>query len=172
MLEPFEGQWPRIDPSAFIHRAATVIGDVEIGRESSVWPGATLRGDDAPIRIGAQTSIQDGCVVHTTEGLSTTIVGDRVTVGHAAILHGCRIEDACIIGMGSIILDNAHVEHHCIIGAGALIPPNKRVPSGSVVVGNPMKILRACTESDLKAIEDGWKEYVTRTAQYRARDLP
>lgn len=172
MLEPFEGHHPRVDPLAFIHRAATVIGDVQIGPESSVWPAATIRGDDGPIVIGAQSSIQDGSVLHNTEGLSRTIVGDRVTVGHSAILHGCRIDDECIIGMGSIILDNAHVETHCIIGAGAVIPPGKRIPTGSVVVGNPMRILRACTPQDLEGITTGWKEYVTRAAQYRGRATP
>lgn len=172
MLEPFEKHAPRVDPRAFIHPAATVIGEVTIGPESSVWPAASIRGDDGPIVIGAQSSIQDGCVLHNTECVSVTIVGDRVTVGHRAILHGCRIEDECIIGMGSIILDNAVVERHCIIGAGAVIPPGKRIASGSVVVGNPMRVLRNCTEADLTGIDQGWREYVTRTAQYLARTLP
>lgn len=170
MLESFEAHHPRVDPSAFVHAAAVVIGEVEIGPESSVWPTATIRGDDGPIVIGAQSSIQDGAVLHNTEGVSVTVVGNRVTVGHRAVLHGCRIEDACIIGMGCIILDNAVVERHCIIGAGAVIPPGKRIASGSVVVGNPMKVLRACTPQDLEGIEGGWKEYVTRTTQYRRRD--
>jgi len=170
MIERFEHHLPRIDETAYVHPAAIVIGDVVVGAESSIWPTATLRGDDGPIVVGAQSSIQDGCILHDTEGLSTTRVGDRVTVGHRAILHGCTIESACIIGMGSIILDGAHIEEHCIIGAGALIPPGRRVPAGSVVVGNPMRTLRSCTERDLAAIEAGWQEYVRRVHQYRQRD--
>lgn len=170
MLESFEAFEPDIDPAAYVHAAAVVIGQVKIGPESTVWPAATVRGDDGPIVIGAQTSIQDGAVLHNTEGLSVTTVGDRVTVGHQAILHGCTVEDDCIIGMGSIVLDNAVIERHCIIGAGALVPPGKRIASGSVVIGSPAKVMRACTDQDLEWIEHSWKEYVTRCQQYRARD--
>jgi len=169
MQEPFEEHVPRIHPEAFVHASAVVIGEVEIGAESSVWPTAVLRGDDGPISIGARTSIQDGAVVHDTEGLSTTTVGDRVTVGHRAILHGCTIGDDCIIGMGCIILDNAIVEPGSIVGAGAVVPPGKRVTAGSVVVGNPMRVLRACTEKDIEFIAYSWREYVRRIGQYRAR---
>ena len=170
MLECFESHVPKVDASAFVHSAAILIGEVEVGPESSVWPTATLRGDDGPIRIGARTSVQDGAVVHNTEGLSTTTVGDRVTVGHRVILHGCTIGDDCIIGMGCIILDNAVVEPGCIVGAGAVIPPGKRVKAGTVVVGNPMRVLRTCTDKDTEFIEYSWREYVKRVAQYRARD--
>ena len=170
MQEPFEGHVPQVHPDAFVHSAAILIGEVEIGPESSVWPTATLRGDDGPIRIGARTSIQDGTVIHNTEGLSTTTVGDRVTVGHRVILHGCTVGDDCIIGMGCIILDNAVVEPGCIVGAGAVIPPGKRVEAGTVVVGNPMRLLRTCTEKDTEFIAYSWKEYVKRVGQYRARD--
>lgn len=150
-----------------MHASAVIIGQVEVGAESSVWPQVTMRGDDGPIIIGRQTSIQDGTVIHNTEGLSTTTVGNRVTVGHGVILHGCTIEDDCIIGMGSIILDNAVVESGSIVGAGALVAPGKRVPGGSVVVGNPFKRLRACTDKDREFIEFSWREYVKRTHQYR-----
>ena len=170
MQEPFEGHQPQIDPDAFVHAAAVVIGEVTLGALSSVWPTATLRGDDGPIRIGTRTSIQDGTVIHNTEGLSTTTVGDRVTVGHRVILHGCTVGDDCIIGMGCIILDNAVVEPGCIVGAGALIPPGKRVKAGTVVIGNPMRVLRTCTPADHESIEFSWREYVKRVGQYRARD--
>jgi len=166
-VECFETHSPRIHARAFVHTSAVVIGDVEIGEQSSVWPNVTMRGDDGPIVIGCRSSIQDGTVVHMTGGLSTTTVGDRVTVGHGAILHGCTIEDDCIIGMGSIILDNAVIERGCIVGAGALVPPGKRVPAGSVVVGNPFRLLRACTPKDREFIEFSWTEYVERTRQYR-----
>ncbi|MCA9651074.1 MAG: gamma carbonic anhydrase family protein [Myxococcales bacterium] len=167
-IEAFEDHHPRIHERAFVHASAVLIGRVEIGEESSVWPNVTLRGDDGTIVVGRCSSIQDNTVAHMTEGRSVTTVGDRVTVGHGVILHGCTIEDDCIVGMGAIILDNAVVERGCIVGAGALVPPGKRVPAGSVVVGNPFTVLRACTEADLEFIEYSWREYVKRTAQYRA----
>lgn len=166
-IERFGPHTPRIDPEAFVHPTAVLIGRVELGAESSVWPNVTMRGDDGPIVVGRQSSIQDGTVAHMTEGRSVTTVGDRVTVGHGVILHGCTIEDDCIIGMGSIILDNAVVERGCIVGAGALVPPGKRVPSGSVVVGNPFKVLRPCSKEDQEFIAYSWREYVKRTRQYR-----
>jgi gamma-carbonic anhydrase len=167
-LERFSGHFPQVHAEAFVHASAVLIGQVRIGAWSSVWPNVTLRGDDGPIAIGTQTSIQDGTVVHMTEGRNTTTVGDRVTVGHGVILHGCTIEDDCIIGMGSIILDDAVVERGCIVGAGALVPPGKRVSAGRVVVGNPFTVLRACSEADREFIEYSWREYVKRTQQYRA----
>lgn len=165
-VERFEGHVPQIHPEAFVHASAVLIGQVRIGAQSSVWPHVTLRGDDGPIVVGAQTSIQDGTVVHMTEGRSRTTVGDRVTVGHKVILHGCTIEDDCIVGMGSIILDDAVVERGSIVGAGAVVPPGKRVAAGSVVVGNPFRVLRACTEEDLEFIAYSWREYVRRARQY------
>lgn len=170
MQEPFENHRPQLHPEAWVHASAVVIGEVEIGPESSVWPTATLRGDDGPIRIGACTSIQDGTVIHNTEGLSTTTVGDRVTVGHRVILHGCTVGDDCIIGMGAIILDNAVVEPGSIVGAGTVVPMGKRVEAGTVVIGNPMRVLRACTPKDTEFIAYSWREYQKRVAQYRARD--
>ena len=170
MLERYGDAYPQVHPLAYVHRAAVVIGDVVLGSESSVWPHVTIRGDDGPIRIGAQSSVQDGTVVHLTEGRSRVDVGDRVTVGHNAIVHGCTIEDDCIIGMGAILLDNAVVERGCIVGAGALVPPGKRVPAGSVVVGNPFKVLRQATPHDIEFIAFSWREYVQRTGEYRRRD--
>ncbi|MCH9684899.1 MAG: gamma carbonic anhydrase family protein [Deltaproteobacteria bacterium] len=167
-LERFGDHTPHIDPQAFVHSSAVVIGRVRVGAESSVWPNVTMRGDDGPIVVGARSSVQDGTVVHMTEGRSPTIIGDQVTVGHNAIIHGCTIEDDCIIGMGAVILDDAVVERGCIVGAGALVPPGKRVPAGSVVVGNPFRVMRACTAQDTEFIAFSWQEYVQRTHQYRA----
>lgn len=168
MLEPFEDKHPRIADTAFVHRAATVIGEVHVGPASSIWPNTTLRGDDGPIVIGANTSIQDGTVVHNTEGHSVTTVGDRVTVGHNAILHGCTVEDDCLIGMGAIVLDNAVIERGSIVGAGTLVSGGRVVAAGSVVVGNPMRVLRTATAKDAQWIEHAWREYVKRCEQYRA----
>jgi gamma-carbonic anhydrase len=167
MFEDFDGKSPRVDPRAFVHAAAVVIGDVVIGPESSIWPNVTLRGDDGPVVIGAQSSIQDNAVIHCTQGLSWTRVGDRVTVGHSAILHGCTIHDEVLIGMGAIVLDNAVVESGSLVAAGTLVPPGKVVRAGTVVAGNPMKVLRECRDSDRQMIDTGWRAYVARAAQYR-----
>jgi carbonic anhydrase/acetyltransferase-like protein (isoleucine patch superfamily) len=164
--EAFAGKSPRVDPSAFVHAAATLIGDIVIGPESSVWPNVTLRGDDGPIVIGGQTSIQDNAVIHCTESWSQTRVGDRVTVGHSAVLHGCTIHDDVLIGMGAIVLDNAVVESGALVAAGTLVPPGKVVRAGTVVAGNPMKLVRECADKDRQMIETGWRAYVRRAAQY------
>lgn len=166
-FEPFEDKHPRVDPSAYVHPSAVLIGEIEIGPESSVWPNVTLRGDDGPIVIGSQTSIQDNTVIHATEGLSWTRVGDRVTVGHGVILHGCTIHDDALIGMGAIVLDNAVVESGAMVAAGTLVPPGKIVRSGTLVAGNPMKLLRECRDTDRAMIEFSWRAYVKRAAQYR-----
>jgi carbonic anhydrase/acetyltransferase-like protein (isoleucine patch superfamily) len=160
---------PTVADDAYVHPTAVLIGQVEIGTRSSVWPNATLRGDDGPIVIGAQTSIQDGSVVHMTRDRSTVAIGDRVTVGHGVILHGCTVQDECIIGMGATILDNAIIERGCIIGANTLIPMGKRIAAGSVVVGNPFRVLRPCSEADREFIGFSWREYVDRAREYLAQ---
>lgn len=165
--ESFAGKLPRVDASAFVHASAVVIGDVVIGPESSVWPNVTLRGDDGPIIIGSRSSIQDNTVIHCTAGLSFTTVGDRVTVGHSVILHGCTIHDDVLIGMGAILLDNAVVESGALVAAGTLVPPGKVVRAGTLVAGNPMKVLRECGEREREMIEHGWRAYVQRVADYR-----
>jgi carbonic anhydrase/acetyltransferase-like protein (isoleucine patch superfamily) len=168
MLQSFRGVHPRVDPTAFVHERATLIGDVEIGPGSSVWPGAVLRGDDGPIVIGANTSIQDGTIIHATEGLSRTTVGSRVTVGHQVVLHGCTIGDDCLIGMGSIVLDEAVVEAWAFVAAGTLVAPGKRVPTGQMMMGNPGKLVRALTDKDRAWITHSWNAYAKRTREYLA----
>lgn len=169
-LESFLEHHPRVAAGAFVHAAATVIGDVEVGARSSIWPAVVLRGDDGPIRIGAETSIQDGSVVHMTSGLSEVSVGARVTVGHKVILHGCTVEDECLIGMGAIVLDNARIGRGSLVGAGALVLGNTQVPPGSLVLGSPAKVIRPVGEKERAMIEQGWREYVERAEQYLARD--
>ena len=168
MIQPFDGKSPEVDPTAYVHPAAVLIGQVQIGAESSIWPNTTLRGDDGPIVIGDKTSIQDGTTIHCTENMSKTTVGARVTVGHNVILHGCTIHDDVLIGMGAIVLDNAVVESGAFVGAGALIPPGKVVKAGTLVVGNPFQVKRECSPRDTAMIEFSWREYVTRTKQYLA----
>ena len=172
MLEAFQGVEPRVDATAFVHEAAVVIGHVEIGPRSSVWPNVTLRGDDGPILIGSQTSIQDNSVIHATEGLSYTTVGDRVTVGHSVVLHGCTIHDDVLIGMGAVLLDNVVVERGALVAAGTLVPPRKVVKAGTLVAGNPMRVLRVCGDKEREMIEVGWRAYVKRAAEYLAARAP
>lgn len=168
MLEAHAGKFPRIAPTAFVHGAAVLIGDIEIGEESTIWPHVTLRGDDGPIYIGSQTSIQDNTVIHCTEGWSFTSVGSRVTVGHSVILHGCTVHDDVLIGMGSIVLDNAVIEAGALVAAGTLVPPGKRVAAGTMVAGNPMRVIRECGDKERQMIEMGWRAYVKRGAEYLA----
>ena len=126
-----------IDKTAYIHPSAQIMGDIEIGADSSIWPTAVLRGDMGKITIGNSTSIQDGTICHATSGLSETRVGNRCTVGHRVILHGCIIEDDCLIGMGSILLDNCVIGAGSFIGAGSLITVGMQIPPGSLVMGSP-----------------------------------
>lgn len=171
MQHRFGDHLPEIDPTAFVHPSAVLIGKVEIAAGASVWPNTTLRGDDGPIVVGANTSIQDGTTIHCTHGWSRTTVGARVTVGHNAILHGCTIEDDCLIGMGAIVMDNAIVRRGSIIGAGAVVPPNKEIPPGSLMMGNPARLVRTCGDKEAKMIEMGWRAYAKRCAEYLALDL-
>ncbi|MBK8181647.1 MAG: gamma carbonic anhydrase family protein [Candidatus Competibacteraceae bacterium] len=164
-IRPFEQHIPRIHPSAFIDDTAVVIGDVEIGEDSSIWPLCVLRGDIQSIRIGARTSIQDGGVIHVTHdsrfcpGGQPTIVGNDVTVGHKAILHACTIEDYCLIGMGAIIMDKAIVRARVTLGAGSVVPPGKVLESGFLYVGSPAKQVRALNPSELEFLEYSPQNY-------------
>ncbi len=170
-IQSFEGHWPQIDPAAYVHPTSVLIGKVFIGPDSSIWPNTTLRGDDGTITIGAGTSIQDGTVVHLTGGLSHTAVGDRVTVGHNVTLHGATVGDNCLIGMGSIILDNVQIGEYCLVGAGALITQGKVIPPRSLVLGSPAKVVRQITDRELIQIEHSWKVYVEHAKRYRAEAL-
>jgi carbonic anhydrase/acetyltransferase-like protein (isoleucine patch superfamily) len=167
-LERWKHHAPNVAPTAFVHETAVVIGEVSIGAESSIWPGAVLRGDDGAIAIGEQTSIQDLSVIHATTGWSKTTIGARVTVGHRVILHGCTVEDECLIGMGAILLDNCVIGRGSVIGAGALVTVGQVIPPGSLVLGMPAKVVRACGDKERGMIEMGWREYVERTHEYQA----
>jgi len=167
-LQPYLGRTPTIDPTAWVHPRATLIGDVLIGPEATVWPNATLRGDDGRVVIGARTSIQDGVVIHATEDRSFTAIGDQVTVGHNSTVHGARVADNCIIGMGSILLDNASIGEFCLIGAGTLITQNKQIPPYSLVLGSPGRVVRRVTDEELAWIAYSWHRYVEQCRIYRA----
>lgn len=167
MIRAFRGKRPQIDESAFIADNATVIGDVVIGPRSSVWFGTVIRGDVHHIRIGAETSVQDNSVIHVTHDRFPTLVGDRVTIGHAVTLHGCTVRDLCIIGMGASVLDQAEIGERSIIGAGALVTPGTRIPPGHLAVGAPARVKRALTEAELRWLESSATHYVELAAAYR-----
>lgn len=155
-----------IHDTAFIHPAAHLMGDIEIGAYSSIWPTTVLRGDMGKITIGESTSIQDGSVCHATSGLSKTRVGDRVTVGHRVILHGCTVQDDCLIGMGSILLDNCVIGTGSLVGAGSLITAGTIIPPGSLVIGSPAKIIRPVNEKEKAIIAASWPVYVETAKRY------
>lgn len=167
LIRAFQGKRPQIHETAFIADNATIIGDVEIGARSSVWFGAVIRGDVFHIRIGAETSIQDNSVIHVTHDRFPTLIGDRVTIGHAVTLHGCTVGDLCIIGMGSSVLDQAEIGERSIIGAGALVTPGTRIPPGHLAVGAPARVKRALTEDELRWLESSAAHYVELARLYQ-----
>ncbi|PIN69726.1 gamma carbonic anhydrase family protein [Candidatus Woesearchaeota archaeon CG11_big_fil_rev_8_21_14_0_20_43_8] len=150
---------PKIHDSCFIADNATMIGDVVIAENSSVWFGAVIRGDENSIRIDRNTNIQDNVVLHISLDHSLHI-GENVTIGHGAIVHGCTIKSDSMIAMGAIIMDGAKIGRNCIIGAGAVVTENMDIPDGSIIVGIPAKVLRKATEDDRKRIQKNWQEYV------------
>ncbi len=165
---PYAGIRPRIAKSAFIAPGATIVGDVEIGEESSVWYGAVLRGDVMPIRIGARTSIQDNAVIHATGGWRDAVVGDDATIGHGVILHGCSVGNRVLVGMGSILLDAAEVGDDVMIGAGSLVTARTRLPSRHLVFGRPAKAIRAITEEELAHVHEASELYRGYARAHRA----
>lgn len=166
MLIPYGGKSPKIDKSVFIAPGSYIIGNVTIGKESSIWFGAVLRGDEGPITIGERTSIQENVTIHLYEEFPT-VVGDEVTVGHNAVIHGCKIGNRCIIGMGSTILDGAEIGEECIVGANTLITNGKMIPPRSLVLGSPGKVVRQLTDKDLQMIYESYKVYVQKGKEYK-----
>jgi carbonic anhydrase/acetyltransferase-like protein (isoleucine patch superfamily) len=167
MIHSYDGKTPQIHESAFIHPDSTIIGDATVGADSSIWSGTIIRADMGRIVIGARSSIQDGSICHLTENFSETIVGDQVTVGHRVILHGCIIEDTCLIGMGAILLDNSHIGTGSLIGAGALVTVGMEIPPHSLVMGSPAKVVGPLKEKNQALVELSWQTYVEHAAQYR-----
>lgn len=159
MIQTFDGRVPVIGEGAWVHESAVIIGEVVLGPSVSIWPAAVLRGDMGPIIIGADSNIQDGTVCHDTTDQSQTIVGARVTVGHRAILHGCRVGDDCLIGMGSIVMDNVIVGAGSFVAAGSLVPPGREIPPGSFVMGAPAKVVRPVGPREIEHIAYSWKHY-------------
>jgi len=167
LLLPFDGKNPILGRDVFVAPNATLIGEVELGDEASVWFGAVLRGDIGAIRVGPRTNVQDLACLHLTDGVSTTNIGADVTIGHGAILHGCTVGDGCLIGMGSILLDNAVIGAGSVIAAGALVPPRMIIPPRSLVKGSPAKIVREVSAEEGRLGVDGAAHYVEKSRKYR-----
>ncbi|MEO7114184.1 MAG: gamma carbonic anhydrase family protein [Polyangiaceae bacterium] len=162
---------PKIGRDVFVAPNATVIGDVVLGDESSVWFNVVIRGDVFPIRFGARTNIQDGSVVHVTGGKAATTVGDDVTIGHMVLLHGCTVGDRALIGMGSIVLDNASIGDDAILGAGSLVPPRAVIPPRTLAIGRPAKVIRQLTDQDLAMVKEAGALYVQYAHTFRSGAL-
>ncbi len=165
MVSEYNGIKPEIDSTCFVAEGSQVIGEVRLESNSSVWFNAVLRGDMAPIKVGKNSNIQDGCVIHCVTDIPV-IVGDNVTVGHGAILHSCSIGDDTLIGMGAIILDGVKIGSNCIVAAGAVVPPNSVVGDGVLVMGTPAKIKRELTKDDSDNIKKGIAEYLELKKNY------
>jgi carbonic anhydrase/acetyltransferase-like protein (isoleucine patch superfamily) len=163
----FDGVSPTLGRDVFLAPSATVIGKVVLGDEANVWFGAVLRGDVGSITVGRRTNIQDLTMVHMTGGVSDTRIGDDVTVGHSAVLHGCEIGHRCLVGMGSILLDNVVVGDECVIGAGALLPQRMVVPPRSLVLGTPARVVRPVKDAELRMGLDGARVYLDLARKYR-----
>ena len=167
MISNYLTHSPEIDPTAWVHSSAVVCGQIVLGPRVSIWPTAVLRGDQGGIVLGADSNIQDGAVVHCTGGLSTTSIGERVTVGHRAVIHGCTVEDDCLIGMGSIVMDNAVIGRGSVVGAGAVVLANVVIPPDSLVLGSPASRTRETSDAHRNWIEHSWKTYVQLQQEHR-----
>jgi len=171
-IKPFKGISPKIDPSAFVAETAVLVGDVEVGANTSIWYGVTIRGDINFVRIGRDTNVQENTVVHVDlndRGLGdcSTVLGDRVTVGHGAILHGCKVGDDCLIGMGAIVLSGAKVGAGSVVAAGALVKEYQEVPPRSLVAGMPAQVKREVTDVELEMIKKSAQHYADLAREYR-----
>ncbi len=154
------------EKEVFIAPDADVTGDVSIGERTSIWYHAVIRAEDAPVTIGRESNVQDGCIVHTDEEYPV-VIGDRVTIGHGAIIHGCSIGDGSLIGMGSIVLNGAKIGKQCMIGAGTLVPQNMEIPDGHLAFGSPARIKRALHEDELAEMEADADTYIRYAKEHR-----
>ena len=157
---PYRGKRPKVGKGSYVSDNVTLIGDVEIGEDCSIWFGTVLRGDIHSIRIGARTNIQDNCVVHVTARSWPVSIAEEVTIGHGAIAHGCTIERGALIGMGSRVLDGAVVGEGALVGAGALVAEGMRVPARTLVVGVPARVKRPLTPEEVERLDQSWRHYV------------
>jgi len=163
----FDGLLPQVHPSAFVADSAQVIGDVTLAENSSVWFGAVIRGDSDRISIGAGSNIQDGSVLHVDSGCPLT-VGERVTVGHRVVLHGCTIGDETLIGIGAVVLNGARIGRNCLVGAGALVTEGKEFPDGSMILGSPAKAVRQLTPEQIEGLRRSAEHYIGNARRFQS----
>jgi carbonic anhydrase/acetyltransferase-like protein (isoleucine patch superfamily) len=156
---------PKIDPSAFVHEKAIVLGDVTLGARVSVWPTAVIRGDSDAITIGDDSNVQDGTIIHVDHGLPTKI-GKRVAIGHRAIVHGSTVEDDCLIAMGAILLNGVHVGTGSIVGAGAMCPEGMKIPPNSLAIGIPARVVRETSDAERERIKHTVESYLELQRKY------
>jgi carbonic anhydrase/acetyltransferase-like protein (isoleucine patch superfamily) len=168
VIRPFKSIWPVVDPTAYVDQSAQVIGDVTLGPESSVWMNVVIRGDVHHIRIGARTNIQDLTLIHVMRDAHPTVIGDEVTVGHSAVIHGTTIEDRVLIGMGAVLLNGVHVGHDSIVAAGTLITEGTVIPPRSLVMGRPGKVKRTLSDEDVAEIRWYADNYVRYRLEYQS----
>ena len=166
MIYDFEGHTPKLDPNSWVASNSVIIGKVELKKDSNIWFNVTLRGDVEPITVGEGSNVQDGSVVHSDPGCPV-IIGKNVTIGHLVMLHGCVIEDDCLIGIGSTILNKAKIGKNSIIGANALVTENKVIPERSLVLGSPGKIVRQVTDKEIEEIKENARHYVENYKKYK-----
>ncbi len=166
ILRAFRGKTPQLHDSVFAVESALVVGDVEIGEDSSLWFGAIVRGDVNFIRIGARTNVQDHSVIHVTHDTHPTLVGDDVTLGHRVTLHGCTIKDRCLVGIGAVVMDGAVVGEDAMVGAGSLVPPGMVVPRGTLALGSPAKVKRQLTAQEIAFLRTSAQNYVRYAREY------
>ncbi|RPI05671.1 MAG: gamma carbonic anhydrase family protein [Ignavibacteriae bacterium] len=166
-LIPFQGRIPKLHTSVFVAEGAKIIGDVEIGEDSGVWFNVVIRGDVNTIHIGSRTNIQDNSVLHVTTNTAPIRIGSNITIGHSAVLHGCTIDDECLIGMGAIILDRAHIHRNSMVAAGAIVLEGFEVPEGMLVAGIPAKVKRPLTEEEKQFIRQSASNYVGYVRAYQ-----
>lgn len=177
-IESYREHRPRLGRDVYVHPAATVIGDVELGDEVSVWPGVVMRGDVSSIRIGARSNVQDGAILHVSRpsarnpGGAPLVIGGEVTVGHGVILHGCTVGDRCLLGMGCLVMDRAVLEAQVLLGAGSLVPEGRVLQAGWLYLGRPAKAVRPLTPEELEQFARQADNYVRLAAEYRVRDAP
>ena len=169
MIEEFEGVRPDIDPAAWVHPSAVVIGRVTLGKRVSIWPGTVLRGDILEIEVGEESNIQDLCVAHTSHGVAPVRIGRRVVVGHRVILHGTTVGDYALVGMGAILLDGSELGAGSILAAGAVLTEGVKIPPGQLAVGIPAKVIRPVREAEMTRIREGAKGYLELMAAYQRK---
>ena len=166
IIRSYRGKSPRLGQSIFVAGNATIVGDVEIGNDCSIWFGTVVRGDVNFIRIGSRTNIQDNTVIHVTGDLHPTVIGEEVTIGHGAIVHGCTISRGALIGMGSRVLDGAVIGENALIGAGALVSEGTKIPARTLAVGVPARVKRDLSDEEVAELERAWRHYVEVKDEY------